>query len=227
MNLLLIEDEKTLLFTLQDYLEKQGYQVSTASSYRQSVTETLFHTFDCIIVDIGLPDGNGLDLIRHLKGQHSKSGIIIISAKNTLDDKLMGLELGSDDYLTKPFDLPELNARIKSVLRRRQQIDNPFLTFGVITLDPKAHAVYIHQQTLTLTHKEYELLLFFISNPNRLIDKAALAKQVWGNNMDLAGGSHDFIYTHIKNLRKKLTDHGSPDYLKTRYGVGYIFTADE
>ena len=223
MNVLLVEDERTLLLTIQEYLEKQGYSVTTANTLHQGLEEIVFVEFDCIVVDIGLPDGTGLDLIRRLKAKQANSRIIIISAKNTLEDKITGLELGSDDYMTKPFDLPELNARIRSALRRNQPNENNLITFGSIVLDPHSHQVSIGQKPVSLTQKEYEMLFYFVSNPNYLIDKSAIARHIWGINMDLV--SYDFIYTHIRNLRKKLTDHGCPDYLQTRYGVGYIFTS--
>lgn len=225
MNLLLVEDEKTLQLAIRVYLEKQGYAVTTADTLHQSLDEVIFIDFDCVVVDIGLPDGNGLDLIRRLKAKRANSRIVIISARNTLEDKVTGLELGSDDYITKPFDLPELNARIRSALRRSQPAENNPITFGSITLDPFSHQVSIGDKPLTVTQKEYELLFYFMTNPNHLIDKSALARHIWGMNMDLV--SYDFMYTHIRNLRRKLTDTGCPDYLKTRYGVGYIFTDHE
>jgi two-component system, OmpR family, response regulator len=225
MKILLVEDEPALLTAMQQYLEVEGYIVRTAANFGQASLALNDYAYDCIVLDIGLPDGNGLNLIRQLKADERPNppGIIIISAKDSLDDKLQGLELGSDDYITKPFHLPELNARIKSVLRRRLFDGNNLIRFGDITVDSLSHRVTVGQQSLDFTEKEYHLLLFFLANPNRLLTKAAIAEYVWGDHMDMAD-SHDFLYTHIKNLRRKLVDSGCPDYLKTRYGAGYILT---
>jgi two-component system, OmpR family, response regulator len=226
MKILLVEDEPALLASMRQFLEEEGYLVTTAASFGKASVALNDYAYDCVVLDIGLPDGSGLNLIRQLKalGSSTPPGIIIISAKDSLDDKLLGLELGSDDYITKPFHLPELNARIKSVLRRRLFGGNTLIRFGEITVDPLSHRVMVGQQPLEFTEKEYQLLLFFLANPNRLLTKAAIAEYVWGDHMDMAD-SHDFLYTHIKNLRRKLVDGGCPDYLKTRYGAGYIFTA--
>ena len=223
MKLLLIEDEPNLLTAMQQYLTGEGYVVSTACSLAQAKTQANDYDYDCIVVDIGLPDGTGLDVIREVKSRNGQAGIIIVSANNSLDDKLTGLNLGSDDYLTKPFHLPELNARIKSVLRRRMFGGSVLVRFGAISIDPNAHRVLVQEQPVELTVKEYQLLLFFVSNPDRLLTKSAIAEHVWGDNMDLAD-SHDFLYTHIKNLRRKLVEGGAPDYLRTRYGAGYLFS---
>ena len=223
MKLLLIEDDPLLRNTMQPYLEAEGYTVTTATTMRQALEKAFDHPYDCVVVDIGLPDGSGLEVVRQLKQEQSGAGIIIVSAKDSLPDKLTGLELGADDYLTKPFHLPELNARIKSVLRRRLFAGQTLIHFAAITIDPHTHQVTVGQETVLLTEKEYQLLLFFVANPNRLLTKSAIAEHVWGDHMDLAN-SHDFLYTHIKNLRKKLLEKGCPDYLKTRYGVGYLFS---
>jgi len=233
MKILLVEDEPALLIAMRQFLEEDGYVVTTAASFAKATQALNDYDYDCLVVDIGLPDGNGLNLIRQVKGDEkladgimvsaSQPGLIIISAKDSLDDKLLGLELGSDDYITKPFHLPELNARIKSVLRRRFFGGNNLIRHGDITVDPLSHRVMVREQDLDLTEKEYHLLLFFLANTNRLLTKAAIAEYVWGDHMDLAD-SHDFLYTHIKNLRRKLVDGGCPDYLRTRYGAGYIFT---
>ncbi|MFD1144616.1 response regulator transcription factor [Larkinella insperata] len=225
MKILLIEDEPQLLSSIKAYLEREEFLVTIASTLRQGLEKTYSYEYDCVVVDIGLPDGNGLELIRQLKQLHAQAGIIIISAKDSLNDKLTGLELGSDDYLTKPFHLPELNARIKSILRRRFFGGQNLIQFSHITINSHTHQVDVKGQPVVLTEKEYQLLLFFIANPDRLLTKAAIAEFVWGDHMDLAN-SHDFLYTHIKNLRKKLTGKGCPDYLQTRYGVGYLFTAN-
>ncbi|XWW48549.1 response regulator transcription factor (plasmid) [Fibrella sp. USSR17] len=223
MKILLVEDEPSLLLAMRQFLEEEGYIVTTAATFTKASLSLNDYDYDCVVVDIGLPDGNGLNLIRQLKAADKESGLIIISAKDSLDDKLTGLELGSDDYITKPFHLPELNARIKSVLRRRFFGGSNLIRYGEIVVDPLSHQVTVANQRLELTEKEYNLLLFFIANSNRLLTKSAIAEYVWGDHMDMAD-SHDFLYTHIKNLRRKLMDAGCPDYLKTRYGAGYLFT---
>ncbi|MBC8152574.1 MAG: response regulator transcription factor [Bacteroidetes bacterium] len=228
MKILLVEDESGLLAAMRHFLEEEKYVVTTAATYAQASVTIHDYDYDCIVVDIGLPDGNGLNLIRQVKAAQqpadaSTPGLIIISAKDSLDDKLMGLELGSDDYLTKPFHLPELNARIKSVLRRRFFGGSTLIQFGCIVVDSMAHQVRVSDQVIELTEKEYHLLMFFLANPNRLLTKAAIAEYVWGDHMD-GTNSHDFLYTHIKNLRRKLMNSGCPDYIKTRYGAGYLFS---
>lgn len=227
MKILIVEDEPMLLAAMRQYFEEEGYVVTTAATFAAAARAFHDYEYDCVVVDIGLPDGSGLNLIRQGKAgvlaANASTGLIIISAKDSLDDKLLGLELGSDDYLTKPFHLPELNARIKSVLRRRLFGGNNLIRFGDLTVDALSHEVTVGGQALDLTEKEYQLLLFFLANPNRLLTKAAIAEYVWGDHMDLAD-SHDFLYTHIKNLRRKLMERGCADYIKTRYGAGYLFT---
>ncbi len=226
MKILLIEDEPSLLVAMRQYLEGEQYTVSTANNFRAASVKVHDYDYDCVVVDITLPDGNGLAIVKELKAAHSQAGIIIVSAKNSLDDKLSGLELGADDYLTKPFHLPELNARIRSLMRRRQHEGETQLVFGAITLVPNRKQVLVENQPVELTLKEYELLLFLVTNKNRLLSKAVIVEHVWGDYMD-GIDSHDFLYTHVRNLRRKLLDAGSPDYITTRYGAGYIFTAGE
>ncbi|MBD2756125.1 response regulator transcription factor [Spirosoma validum] len=225
MKILLIEDEPELLVTIQHYLENEGFMVSTANSFRKASEKVNDYVYDCIMVDIMLPDGDGLSIIKQLKEVHSEAGIIIISAKNSLDDKLNGLDLGADDYLTKPFHLPELNARIRSLMRRRHHAGETQISFGDITIFLNRKEVKIANQVAELTPKEYALLLFMITNKDRLLSKEVIAEHIWGDYMDDAD-SLDFLYTHIRNLRKKLMACGCPDYIKSRYGVGYILTVD-
>ncbi|GAB4043249.1 response regulator transcription factor [Spirosoma jeollabukense] len=226
MKILLIEDEPSLLVAIRHYLEEQQYNVSTANTYRKASEKVHDNDYDCIVVDITLPDGNGLAIVNELKQARSKAGIIVVSAKNSLDDKLTGLELGADDYLTKPFHLPELNARIRSLMRRRQHDGETELVFGPISMMPSQKQVLVNNQVLELTVKEFDLLLFLVTNKERLLSKAGIVGHVWGDYMD-GIDSHDFLYTHVKNLRRKLVEAGCPDYIKTRYGAGYIFSAGE
>ncbi|RYF77505.1 MAG: response regulator transcription factor, partial [Cytophagaceae bacterium] len=178
--------------------------------------------YDCIIVDLTLPDGSGLQLIQTLKQIVATTGIIIISARNSLEDKLKGLEIGSDDYLTKPFHLSELNARVKSLLRRRQFGGHNELQFHEINVVPHARRVFVNGQLTTLSRKEYDLLLYFLSNADVVLTKASIAEHLWGDNIDSAD-SFDMVYSHIKNLRRKLIDKGAADYVQSVYGIGYKF----
>jgi DNA-binding response OmpR family regulator len=223
MKLLIIEDEKALCDSVKTYLEDEGHVCECALTFDQAQEKINLYQYDCIIVDITLPGGSGLNIIKELKQLQSPTGIIIISAKNALDDKIVGLEIGADDYLTKPFHLSELNARINSVIRRRSFSGKKEIAFNEIKIIPDDMTVYINDSVLTLTKKEYDLLLFFLSNKNRVVTKESIAEHLWGDNIDMVD-SFDFIYTHIKNLRKKLVEKGSNDYIKTAYGMGYKFS---
>lgn len=223
MKILLIEDEKSLLDSMTRYLEQQGYTCETASDFRTAADKIDEFSYDCIVVDIGLPYGSGIDLVKRMKQAESKAGIIIISARNSLDDKLKGLESGSDDYLTKPFHLSELNARIHAILRRRNFDGNRIIQFNEISLDPQAQLVHVSNAPVELTDKEYKLLEYMIANQRRVLTKSAIAEHVWGDQY-LQAGNYDFIYTHIKNLRKKLIAAGAEDYIRTVHGSGYRFT---
>lgn len=196
--------------------------VESAADYLKASEKAADYDYDCILVDITLPGGSGLDVVKQLKDKNSKAGIIIISAKNSLDDKIVGLDLGADDYLPKPFHLSELNARIKALIRRRNFDGNKALVVNEITITPEERKVSVKDQVVSLTAKEYDLLLFFISNKNRVLSKNSIAEHLWGDDTDQVD-SHDFIYTHLKNLRKKLSEKGCADYIQTVYGIGYSF----
>lgn len=224
MNLLLVEDEKSLGESVISYLEKEGYHCEWAENFARATEKTWAYVYDCVIVDITLPDGNGLEVIEKLKSIQSTSGIIIISAKNAIDDRIRGLEIGADDYLTKPFDLSELNARIKAVIRRRNFNAQNEINFKEISIRPYEHIVTVNDRELSLTKKEFDLLVYFISNQNRVVTKASIAEHLWGDDMDMAD-SYDFIYSHLKNLRRKIQQNGGSDYIQTVYGIGYKFTA--
>ena len=223
MKILLIEDEKELSRSISEYLQKENYRCQAVYNYEDAIEKINLYQYDCIIVDINLPDGSGLNVIRSLKKNKSEAGIIVISAKNSLDDKVTGLEIGADDYLTKPFHLPELNARIKSIIRRRSFGGGNEIAFNEILILPEKMEVTVNGHPLVLTKKEYDLLIFFISNKDRLLTKEAIAEHLWGDDMDMAD-SFDFIYTHIKNLRKKIIEKEGEDYIQTIYGMGYKFS---
>jgi DNA-binding response OmpR family regulator len=223
MKLLIIEDEISLRDSIQQYMETQGYRCETAANFKEAMDKIDFYEYDCILIDIGIPLGSGLDIVKELKAIKSKAGIIIISARDAVDDKITGLQSGSDDYLTKPFHLSELNARIAALIRRRHFNGEQKILFNEIEIYPAAKSVKVNGRQLEVTQKEYDLLIYFISNKGRVVTKSALAQHIWGDHYDEAA-SYDFLYTHIKNLRKKLIESGGADYIKTIYGTGYKFT---
>ena len=222
MKILLIEDEPELRKSIKQYLHQEGYLVESASDFLKATEKTEVYDYDCVLVDITLPKGNGLDIVKRLKENNSKAGIIIISAKNSSGDKIKGLDLGADDYLAKPFDLAELNSRIKALIRRRNFDGNKSIVVNEITIIPEQRQVNVNNELVALTAKEYDLLLFFISNKNRVVSKNTIAEHLWGDDSDQMD-SHDFIYVHLRNLRKKLMDKGCTDYVQTIYGIGYNF----
>lgn len=224
MKILIIEDELALAQSIQQYLQSAGDTCDIADRFELAWMKIGVYAYDCILVDITLPDGNGLDIVKQLRTQQSKAGIIIISAKNALDDRINGLHLGADDYLPKPFHLSELNARILAVVRRQSFEHQTEIHFQEITLNPIEKSVHFQKNPLQLTRSEYELLAFFISNKNRVLSKENIAEQLIGDQADMLD-NFNFVYSHVKNLRRKLLEAGSPDYLKAVYGIGYKFTA--
>jgi DNA-binding response OmpR family regulator len=224
MKLLIIEDEPALRKGMADYLSSQQYLCEVAGDYDTALEKIDLYSYDCIVLDLMLPGGNGLDLLKTLKRANKLDGVIIISARNELEDKIAGLQLGADDYLTKPFHLSELSVRISAIIRRRSLQGSNTLVFEELTLDTIAKTVSVHDAPVLLTRKEYELLMYFIVNKNRVVSKNAIAGHLWGDDMDVAD-NYDFIYAHIKNLRKKLVQAGAGDYLQSIYGMGYKLTA--
>ncbi len=222
MKILVIEDEQALCETIVSYLEEEGYRCEQAGTVELGSEKVNLYEYDCMLVDIGLPDGSGLSLIKELKKCHPETGIIIISAKNSMDDKILGLDLGADDYLTKPFHLPELNSRIKSLLRRRKFEGKQELVIDKITIWPENRQVLINAELLQLTRKEFDLMMFFVSNRGRVLSKESIAEHLWGDFADSAD-SFDFVYSHVKNLRRKLLERTGTDYFQNVYGTGYTF----
>jgi len=222
VKILVIEDEKMLCETIVSYLEGEGHVCEHAGTVVMGTEKVNLYEYDCMLVDIGLPDGNGLTLVRELKKCHPETGIIIISAKNSLDDKIIGLDLGADDYLTKPFHLSELNSRIKSLLRRRKFDGHKELIIDKIRIIPEMRQVFVQDELLSITKSEFDLLLFFISNQGRVLTKESIAEHLWGDFADSAD-SFDFVYSHIKNLRRKLFEKSGTDYFRNVYATGYIF----
>lgn len=223
MKILIIEDEPALQESIQLYLSQQGFVCEAVSDFRLGLQKVQQYDYDCVVVDINLPYGSGLDIVRELKAIEAKAGIIIISARTSLEDKLTGLELGSDDYLTKPFHLSELSARIQAIIRRRNFGGSKAISFHEIRLEPDAQRVSVHGKPVDLTEKEYRLLEYFIANQRRVLTKGAIATHVWGDEYEQVS-NYDFIYSHMKNLRKKLLEADAGDYIKTVHGVGYRFT---
>lgn len=223
MKILIVEDEQNLRETIADSLRKEKFVIETAADYYAALDKINDYDYDCILLDIMLPGGSGLDLLRELKRLRRSDSVLIISAKDSLDDKVDGLELGADDYLTKPFHLAELNARVKSLIRRRQAKGDLSIRLGNLSLFPDKRQVEVDGTSLQLNRKEFDLLYYFVANPNRVINKMSLAESVWGDNIDQAD-SLDFIYSQVKNLRKKLKQAGATVELKAVYGFGYKLT---
>ena len=220
MKILIVEDEPALRELIQRSLEKERYVVEVAADFNSALRKIEDYDYDCVLLDIMLPDGSGLDLLEKLKAMHKRENVIIISAKDSLEDKVLGLELGADDYLPKPFHLAELNARIKSVIRRQHHDGEIDICLGNIRILPDKYQVLINDREVELNRKEYDILLYFINRPGRLVNKNTLAESVWGDHIDQVF-NFDFIYAQIKNLRKKLKDAGATAEIKAVYGFGY------
>lgn len=224
MKILVIEDEQGLRENITSYLNVDGNICESSASLDGALEKLSLYQYDCVLLDVGLPDGDGFAVLDYLKNESKSEAVLIISARNSLDDKLKGLNIGADDYLTKPFHLAELKARLMAVYRRKVLNSNNKLLFNEISIDIMGRTFFVNDTPVILTRKEYDMMLYFISNKGRIISKSAIAEHLWGDEMDMYD-SYDFIYTHIKNLRKKLLDAGCADYLKSIYGMGYKFSA--
>ena len=220
MKILVIEDEPAMMETMVHSLQQELYIVETANDFFSAQEKLGVYEYDCILLDLGLPGGNGFRLLEELKKQNKTEGVIIVSARNSLDDKVKGLNLGADDYLSKPFHLAELHARVKSVLRRKKLEGSNYMSCNNLKIDAEQRLVWVNEKAITLNRKEFDVLLYLLMNKNRLVNKSALAEHVWGDYID-ASNSFDFIYSQIKNLRKKLKDHEAEIDIQAIYGVGY------
>jgi DNA-binding response OmpR family regulator len=225
MKILIVEDDNDLREITTHSLEKERYVVSQAPDYRTALQKIEDYDYDCILLDIMLPDGNGLDLLAELHAQGKHTNVIILSAKDSLEDKVNGLDLGADDYLPKPFHLAELHARIKSLFRRKLREGERKLQVGNVELFPDDFRVMVQGKEIELNRKEYDILNYFMSRPGRLVNKNTLAESVWGDHIDQVD-NFDFIYAQIKNLRKRLKDAGATPELKSVYGFGYKFVVE-
>jgi DNA-binding response OmpR family regulator len=205
---------------MAEYLSAADYICEPVYTYLDALEKIEGYDYDCIILDIMLPGGSGLQLLKYLKKIRKTEAVIIISAKNALEDRIEGLQTGADDYLVKPFHLSELAVRIAAILRRKNFDGQPVIAVGDIVIDTAGKEVTVNNNVITLTVKEYQLLLFFVVNRNKVLSKNSIVEHLWGDDMDFVA-NHDFIYTHIKNLRKKITAAGGDDSIRSVYGVGY------
>ncbi len=220
VKILLIDDERLFSDSIREFLESQDYIVDQAFDFNTALMKSGVYDYDCVLLDLMLPGGNGLDILRAIRKRHTNTGVIIISAKDSLDDKLAGLEIGADDYLPKPFALPELSMRIYALIRRLEFNAHNTLTSGDIVIDLPRKSACANGKPLDLTRSEYHLLLFFIANKGKVLPKAAIAEHLSGEMADMMD-SYDFIYSHIKNLKAKLKATGATPCIRTVYGMGY------
>jgi DNA-binding response OmpR family regulator len=223
MKILVIEDEKFLSQSICDYLKGENFLCEPAFDYQSASDKIGSYDYDCIILDITLPGGSGLDILKELKRMHKTEGVIIVSARNSLDDKISGLQLGADDYLPKPFHMAELGARVQAIVRRRRFEGNNIIRFKEIAINASGKTVHVNNSEVPLTKKEFDLLLFLVANKSKVISKSAIAEHLSGDDADVMD-NFDFVYAHIKNLKKKLQEAGCSDYIKTVYGLGYKFS---
>lgn len=224
MKVLIIEDHQELARNIHDFLAKEGYICELCCTLETAREKLSLFQYDCILLDIGLPDGNGIQLLDLIRKEHQDCNVLIISARNALDDKIIGLENGADDYLTKPFHLAELHARIRAVYRRKNLGGTHMIEFNEIVLNTDTFEARVGSTPLDTTRKEFDLLLYFIVNKNRVLSRQAIAAHLWGDYTDNLA-NFDFVYQHVKNLRRKIAGAGGTDYISTVYGLGYKFNA--
>lgn len=220
MKILIIEDESELRAVVQKFLEEEKFTVEYAETYQEGLSKVLDYDYDCILLDIMLPDGSGMDILKELKQANKSTAVIILSAKNSVEDKVEGLDTGADDYLAKPFHMAELFARIKSAIRRKNQDGSRWISFENVKINPDDRLVMVDGKELKLNRKEYDILYYFMIRPGKVLQKTTLAEFIWGDHIDQTD-SFDFIYSQIKNLRKKLKESGAEVDLQAVYGIGY------
>jgi len=226
MKVLIIEDDQELLRNILKYFDSFGYVMEKAKTLKEGQLKIEQHNYDCVILDLNLPDGDGITLLNLIKLKDHKTGVIILSANSSLETKISGLEFGADDYLTKPFHLSELNARVKSIVRRNQFEGSNDIIFNEIKINTNSLDVSVHNKKIKLTKKEYELLLYMVINKNRVLTKQSISDHIWGDFIE-RNASHDYIYSHLKNLRRKIMEKEGKDYIQTIYGIGYKFSEIE
>ena len=220
MKLLIVEDERELSGNIKKYLEADNYLCEQVFNYNDATEKLMLYQYDCILLDLNLPDGDGMKLLDEIKRKDIRSGVIIISARDSLDDKIKGLKEGADDYLAKPFSLSELSIRVYALLRRQSFSSNNILKSNEVEIDLLSKAVKVRDTIIVLTKSEYDLLLFLIGNCNRVVSKNAIAEHLSGDMADMFD-NHNFVYAHIKNLKSKLGDAGCLNCIRTMYGTGY------
>lgn len=222
MNLLIVEDSKELSNSITSYLSTEHYTCDPVYDYYTAIEKIHIYDYSCVVLDLCLPYGNGLDILRQLKRDNNPTGIVIISAKDSIEDKVLGLHIGADDFLSKPFHLSELEARISSVIRRRSFEGKNRIDLDNLVLDIREKTLSGPSGKIDLTRMEYLLIEYFVSNKDKVVTKEAIGEHLCGDNIDMAD-NYDFIYTHLKNLRRKLTNAGCSDMIRTVYGMGYKF----
>lgn len=223
MKVLIVEDEMVLRDEIIGYLTERGFVCEAAGDFAEGQAKIAAFDYDAVVLDITLPGGSGMDLLKDLKKKETQAGVLILSARDSLNDKITGFDLGADDYLTKPFFMEELNARVNAIIRRRSFNPNDTIRIDGLEIDPGAKTVYYLHNEIMLTKKEFELLLFFIDNKNRVVSKQAIFAHLWGDEFD-GTESLDTIYVHTMNLRKKIVKYTGTDYIKTVHGMGYKWT---
>ena len=223
MKLLVIEDEYEINEVICRFFNHEGFTVEGVSTFFEARLKILDNEYDCVVLDLSLPDGDGLNLIPLLKRRQKSTSIIVVSARNTIADKINGLDLGADDYLAKPFSVAELNSRIRSVIRRTRFSGSQGLVCNELKVMLEERQCYVHGKEVVLTPKQFDLLCYFMMNKNRVLTKESIVEHLWGDDMCINAPSFDFIYTHIRNLRRKIVEAGGNDYIRSIYSLGYKF----
>lgn len=220
MRILIVEDERSLLQSIIQYFTWEQFTCEGVSSYQEAACKIDGFQYDCIILDLNLPGGNGLRLLQHLRGNKKNDGVIIISARDSLDDKISGLDNGADDYLTKPFHLSELNARVRALIRRKYSEGAQTMVLGDLLIGLSSRTVHAAGESVALSKLEYDLLVFLATNKNRVVSREAIAEHIFDGPSGLTPGP-EFVYSHIKNLKRKLKERGVYEMIQSVYGLGY------